>query len=89
MFLSCWEGDALTDVVLSSSERLPLIPPLPLFLLLFLFGSERRQTSGLDMKHMINIGADIVNADYLGPMGVVLFNFGPVDFVNQAGDRMA
>jgi hypothetical protein len=38
---------------------------------------------------MIDTGAGVVDADYRGPVGVVLFNFGPTDFVVEAGDRIA
>ena len=85
-FLSCCKGDILTDMVLSLSKRLLLTPPLPLFLLPFQSGSEQRQTSGPTVKHMTNIGAGLVDADYRGPVGVVLFNFSPVDFVVEAED---
>ncbi len=45
--------------------------------------------SGLAVKHMIDTGAGVVDADYRGPVGVVLFNFGPTDFVVEVGDRIA
>ena len=45
--------------------------------------------SGLAVKHMIDVGAGVVDADYRGPVGVVLFNFGPDDFVVEHGDRIA
>ena len=73
------------DVALSSSKQLPLTPPLPSFLLPFPFGSEQRQTSGLAVKHMINVRARVVDANFRGPMGVILFNFGPADFVVKVG----
>jgi hypothetical protein len=38
---------------------------------------------------MIDTGAGVVDADYRGPVGVVLFNFGPTDFVIEVGDRIA
>ena len=89
LFSSCCKRDALTDVVLSSSERLPLTPPLLSFPLLFPFGPEQQRISRLVVKHMINVGAGVVDADYRGPVGVVLFNFGPTDFVVKAGDHVA
>jgi hypothetical protein len=45
--------------------------------------------SGLAVKHMIDTGAGVVDADYRGPIGVVLFNFGPTDFTIDKGDRIA
>ncbi len=37
---------------------------------------------------MINVRADVIDADYCGPMGVVLFNFSPADFVVEVGDHV-
>jgi deoxyuridine 5'-triphosphate nucleotidohydrolase len=45
--------------------------------------------SGLAAKRMIHCGAGVVDADYRGPVGVVLFNFGTEDFVVNPGDRVA
>ena len=38
---------------------------------------------------MIDCGAGVVDADYRGPVGVVLFNFGSEDFEVNVGDRVA
>ena len=38
---------------------------------------------------MIDCGAGVVDADYRGNVGVVLFNFGPTDFEVSVGDRIA
>jgi deoxyuridine 5'-triphosphate nucleotidohydrolase len=45
--------------------------------------------SGLAVKRGIDCGAGVVDADYRGPVGVVLFNFGAEDFVVEVGDRIA
>eukprot|EP00584_Thalassiosira_punctigera_P002845 CAMPEP_0172531522 /NCGR_PEP_ID=MMETSP1067-20121228/4897_1 /TAXON_ID=265564 ORGANISM="Thalassiosira punctigera, Strain Tpunct2005C2" /NCGR_SAMPLE_ID=MMETSP1067 /ASSEMBLY_ACC=CAM_ASM_000444 /LENGTH=175 /DNA_ID=CAMNT_0013315913 /DNA_START=173 /DNA_END=700 /DNA_ORIENTATION=- len=45
--------------------------------------------SGLAVKKMIDCGAGVVDADYRGNVGVVLFNFGPEDFKVEIGDRIA
>jgi len=45
--------------------------------------------SGLAAKKMINIGAGVVDYDYRGEVGVVLFNHGSEDFAVAAGDRIA
>lgn len=53
--------------------------------------------SGLAVKHGIDVGAGVVDADYRGLLGVVLFNFGSDDFQCtcakltpvHAGDRIA
>ena len=36
--------------------------------------------SGLAVKHGINIGAGVIDEDYRGPVGVVLFNHGQQHF---------
>lgn len=45
--------------------------------------------SGLAVKKGIDVGAGVVDADYRGPVGVVLFNFGTEDFEVKKGDRIA
>jgi len=39
--------------------------------------------SGLATKHFIDTGAGVIDADYRGPVGVVLFNFAEVDFAGK------
>ena len=45
--------------------------------------------SGLAYKRGIDVGAGVIDADYRGPVGVVLFNFGEDDFCIRRGDRIA
>ncbi|KAK3828278.1 MAG: dUTPase-like protein [Benniella sp.] len=45
--------------------------------------------SGLAVNHFIDVGAGVVDYDYRGPVGVVLFNFGENDFAIDEGDRVA
>eukprot|EP00842_Homolaphlyctis_polyrhiza_P006091 jgi/Hompol1/6483/HPOL_005015-RA len=45
--------------------------------------------SGLAVKHFIDVGAGVVDRDYRGPLGIVLFNFGDEDFKISRGDRIA
>lgn len=45
--------------------------------------------SGLAVKKMIDVGAGVVDYDYRGPVGVVLFNHGSEDFLVKKGDRVA
>ncbi|PIN06729.1 dUTPase [Handroanthus impetiginosus] len=45
--------------------------------------------SGLTWKHSIDVGAGVIDADYRGPVGVILFNHSDVDFEVKAGDRIA
>ncbi|PWA55186.1 deoxyuridine triphosphate nucleotidohydrolase/Deoxycytidine triphosphate deaminase [Artemisia annua] len=45
--------------------------------------------SGLAWKHSIDVGAGVVDADYRGPVGVILFNHSDADFEVKVGDRIA
>ncbi len=45
--------------------------------------------SGLAAKHFIDVGAGVIDQDYRGNVGVVLFNFSDKDFEVKKGDRIA
>jgi dUTP pyrophosphatase len=45
--------------------------------------------SGLALKKGIDVGAGVIDADYRGPVGVILFNWGDEDFTIEVGDRIA
>ena len=45
--------------------------------------------SGLALKRFIDVGAGVVDANYRGEVGVVLFNHGDHDFEVKMGDRIA
>ena len=45
--------------------------------------------SGLAVKHFIDVGAGVVDYDYRGNVGVVLFNHSDTDFTVQQSDRIA
>jgi len=45
--------------------------------------------SGLAAKHFIDVGAGVIDQDYRGNVGVVLFNFAEEDFKVNKGDRIA
>jgi len=45
--------------------------------------------SGLAVKHFIDVGAGVVDEDYRGNVGVVMFNFADEDFQVKKGDRVA
>ena len=36
--------------------------------------------SGLAVKHGLDVGAGVVDADYRGPLGVVMFNLSEIDY---------
>ncbi|XP_063418897.1 deoxyuridine 5'-triphosphate nucleotidohydrolase-like [Mytilus trossulus] len=45
--------------------------------------------SGLAAKHFIDVGAGVIDQDYRGNVGVIMFNFGEQEFVVNKGDRIA
>ncbi|KAK3383745.1 dUTPase-like protein [Lasiosphaeria ovina] len=45
--------------------------------------------SGLAAKNFIDTGAGVIDADYRGPVKVLLFNHSDADFAVAAGDRVA
>ncbi len=45
--------------------------------------------SGLTRKHFIDVGAGVVDRDYRGNVGVILFNLGTEDFQVQRGQPIA
>lgn len=45
--------------------------------------------SGLALKKGIDVGAGVIDADYRGNVGVVLFNHGDEPFEIKRGDRIA
>ena len=45
--------------------------------------------TGLTIKKFIDVGAGVVDTDYRGEVGVILFNFSDSDFIVNMGDRIA
>jgi dUTP pyrophosphatase len=45
--------------------------------------------SGLAWKHFIDVGAGVIDEDYRGNVGVILFNHADADFEVKRGDRIA
>ncbi|XP_065880458.1 deoxyuridine 5'-triphosphate nucleotidohydrolase [Euphorbia lathyris] len=45
--------------------------------------------SGLAWKYFIDVGAGVIDADYRGPVGVILFNHYDTEFEVKKGDRIA
>lgn len=45
--------------------------------------------SSLAWKNHIDVGAGVIDEDYRGPLGVVLFNHGDTEFEIKKGDRVA
>lgn len=45
--------------------------------------------SGLAVKNFIDVGAGVIDEDYRGNVGVVLFNHSDLEFAIAKGDRIA
>ena len=45
--------------------------------------------SGLAIKKFIDVGGRVIDSDYRGELGVILFNFGGEHFVVNMGDKIA
>jgi dUTP pyrophosphatase len=45
--------------------------------------------SGLAWKNSIDVGAGVIDSDYRGNIGIILFNHGDEDFDVKRGDRIA
>lgn len=45
--------------------------------------------SGIAVKHGIDVGAGVVDADYRGQVMVLVFNHGEADYTINTGDRIA
>ncbi|XP_013869729.1 deoxyuridine 5'-triphosphate nucleotidohydrolase-like isoform X2 [Austrofundulus limnaeus] len=45
--------------------------------------------SGLAAKNFIDVGGGVIDGDYRGNLGVILFNFGKETFEVKKGDRIA
>jgi len=45
--------------------------------------------SGIALKNFIDVGAGIIDYDYRGPVGVLLFNHSEEDFIIKKGNRIA
>ncbi|KAM3961198.1 deoxyuridine triphosphatase [Aphomia sociella] len=45
--------------------------------------------SGLALKNCIDVGAGVIDEDYRGNIGVILFNHSDEDFIVKKGDRIA
>ncbi|XP_046857443.1 deoxyuridine 5'-triphosphate nucleotidohydrolase-like [Xenia sp. Carnegie-2017] len=45
--------------------------------------------SGLSWKHHLDVGAGVIDSDYRGNVGVILFNLSHSDYEVKGGDRIA
>ena len=84
------EADRELGVTLASSER-RLIPTGLRMAIPAGFEAQIRPRSGLALKHGISLvnSPGTIDADYRGPLGVIVINHGTEDFIIQHGERIA
>lgn len=82
---------AVDEVSILSPGTFKLIPTGIRIALPVGFEAQVRPRNGLAFKHGIGVmnGPCTIDSDYRGPVGVILFNFGPAPFEIQRGDRIA
>ena len=76
------------DTVVKSKNKLLVPTDISIALPTGVYGRVAPR-SGLAHKNFIDVGAGVIDEDYRGPVGVILFNFGENDFVIKKGDRIA
>ena len=92
------DGSAGMDLLAAVSETVVLEPGafklIPTGIRMALpvgYEAQVRPRSGLAFKYGIGVmnGPGTIDSDYRGPVGVILFNFGPAPFEIHRGDRIA
>lgn len=76
------------DKIIPANERAVVATDLSIALPPNTYGRVAPR-SGLAVKHFIDVGAGVIDEDYRGPLGVVLFNFSDNEFQIKKGDRIA
>lgn len=79
---------ATTEHTLQPGERHLFPTDLSLDMPIGVFGHILPR-SGLALKHGIHVGAGVIDSDYRGNVGVLLFNLGQEPFHVKEGDRIA
>ena len=83
-----WDLYAAGDAVVSARGR-DLIPTDVALVIPQGFYGRITPRSGLALKHGIDVGAGVIDSDYRGKVGVLLFNMSDNDFQVRKGDRIA
>ncbi|RKP07657.1 dUTPase-like protein [Thamnocephalis sphaerospora] len=76
------------DMVIAAGDRMLVPTDLALQIPLGTYGRIAPR-SGLSVKKFIDVGAGVIDADYRGPLHILLFNFGKQPFEIKEGDRIA
>lgn len=77
-----------TDAIIQPNNRLLVKLDITIELPVQTFGHILPQ-SGLALKHGIHVGTGVIDQDYRGNVGVLLFNLGDEAFEIKRGDRIA
>lgn len=83
-----WDLYAAKTVIVPSRGR-ALVPTNVAFAIPNGFYGRIAPRSGLALKSGIDVGAGVVDADYRGDVGVLLFNLSDEEFQANKGDRVA
>ena len=79
IFLQCQSIYSAIDTIVPAKGKAIIATDLSIAVPIGTYGRVAPR-SGLAVKHFIDVGAGVVDADYRGPLGVVLFNFSDNEF---------
>lgn len=80
---------AVEDVVIPAGGKSVLVDTGISLSFPKMFYARIAPRSGLALKHCIHTGAGVVDSDYRGSIGVVLYNLGDEDYQVKSGDKVA
>tara|TARA_B100000902_G_C27311421_1_gene918665 strand:+ start:95 stop:520 length:426 start_codon:yes stop_codon:yes gene_type:complete len=83
-----WDLYASEDIVVSAHGKAIIPTDIAVAIPLGWYGRIAPR-SGMSWKNHTDIGAGVVDSDYRGPVGVVMFNHADTDLQVQKGDRVA
>ena len=79
---------AAHDCVLPAQDKGLILTDLKVCLPLGCYGRIAPR-SGLAVNHYIDVGAGVIDPDFCGNVGVLLFNHGKSEYIVHKGDRIA
>ncbi len=83
-----WDLYAANDIVVTARGKAIIPTDLAVAISVGYYGRIAPR-SGMSWKNHTDIGAGVIDADYRGPVGVVMFNHADEDLQITKGDRVA
>ena len=83
-----WDLYAANDIVVTARGKAIIPTDLAVAISVGYYGRIAPR-SGMSWKNHTDIGAGVIDADYRGPVGVVMFNHADEDLQITMGDRVA